>query len=79
MGTVPSRPSSDRLLEQIVKAVLATDIQGMLMCPFPGCNAAVGYGVSDLVNHLWANHRLEVVGGAIGLTLLLVSTRRQSI
>ncbi|MCL4508243.1 MAG: hypothetical protein M1296_01820 [Chloroflexi bacterium] len=78
MGTIRPQASSDRLLEQLTKAVLATDIQGMLVCPLPGCNVAVGYAVDDLVNHLWTHHRKLVIGVAAALTLWLLSTRRRS-
>lgn len=71
------RPSADGLLEQLAKAVLTTDIQGMLVCPLPRCNVVVGYAASELVDHFWTHHRELVVGGVALLTLMLLSARRR--
>lgn len=78
MGTYQSQTLSGGLVEQVAKAVLVTDVQGMFVCPLPGCNAAVGYAVGDVVDHLWTNHRDLVVGSAIVLTLLLAARRRNA-
>ncbi|MCL4545419.1 MAG: hypothetical protein M1118_12620 [Chloroflexi bacterium] len=78
MGAYQSQTLSGKLVEQVARAVLVTDVQGMFVCPVPGCNAAIGYAVGDVVDHLWTSHRGVVVGSAIALIVLLAAQRRNA-
>jgi hypothetical protein len=59
----------DDFLKTLVVALLTQEVEGVLVCRLPHCQAVIGASVQEIVDHYWVHHKAEfgvaIAGGAL--------------
>lgn len=68
----------DDFLKTLVVALLTQEIEGVLVCRLPYCQAVIGASVQEIVDHYWVHHKAELGGVAIAGGALLYGVSRST-